>query len=163
MGIAKFFLARLSADVGFVRFNDARKPVVAVHLAHVLADFVAHAKRSRIRDPELALQFLGRDAMPGSREEVHGIEPLLQRRMRAMKDGPDHGENLKPAPRALIGRMATDAVKLARLAALRALDLVAVPKPHEVVQAAIVIRELGHKLVDRRAFCHGSLHRMKEA
>lgn len=132
---------------------------LAIQCPHVIPDLVRHAERGRVGHAQLALQFLGRDAVAGRGEQVHRIEPLLQGRMRPMEHGPDHRENLEPAPRALIGRMPADAVKLPVLAALGTVQLFAVTKLHEVVQASVVVWELLHKLLNGRGFCHVSLHR----
>jgi len=155
-------LARAAAALTARRATGQRFRL-AIDRAHVLADFVRHAERRRIRNPELALQFLGRDAMPGRSEQIHRIEPLLQRRMRLVEHGPDHREYLKPAPRALIGRVTADAVKLAVLAALRAIQAFAVAQHHQVIQASIIVRELLEKTLDCRGFCHVHLHSLRRA
>ena len=119
---------------------------VAVNLAHVLADFVANSPRRLVGHGKLALQFLGADTVACRGEQVHGVEPLLQRGTRLLKRRPGHGADLVSAPRAFVNRTLFDAVELARLAALRAFRLIAVADGPKVVQTSVVGREAFEKL-----------------
>lgn len=154
-----FLLSALpnTTDIGFVHFDMARQRRITVNGSHVFPDLVRHAKCGWVGHAQLPLQFLGRNAMPGSGEQIHRIEPFLKGCMRTVKHGPDHRVNLISAPSALIGRVTADAVKLPALAALRAIQPFAVTKLHEVVQTSVVIWELFHKLLDSRGLCHVSL------
>jgi len=134
-------LPRLAADVGFVGLDRARQAIVAVNLRHVLADFVAHPPRRFVGDGKLALQFLGRHAMPRRGEQVHGVKPLGQGRMRLVEGRPDHRVNVMTTPRTGIGWHFPDAGEAPFLATLRALKGFAVAKFHQIVKAAIVIRK----------------------
>ena len=154
-----FLLSALShaPNIGFVHFDMAGQGWIAVNAAHVFPDLVRHAKCGWVGHAQLPLQFLGRNAMPRCGEQIDRVVPFLKGCMRTVKHGPDHRENLEPAPRALIGLVTADAVKLPVLATLRATERWAVTKLHEVVQTSVVVWELFHKLLDSRGFCHVSL------
>ena len=75
--------AVLAADKCFVDFDrlaGAAKRVVAVHIAHILADQIAHAPSRLVRDAELTLDLLRRDAIPRRAKQVHHVKPIPQRR-----------------------------------------------------------------------------------
>jgi len=79
------FAGSLAADIRLIDFNMAGQGRLAVQVAHVFPDLVRHAEGGRVRDAQLALQLLRRDAMPCRGEQVHRVEPLLQRNMGAVK------------------------------------------------------------------------------
>ena len=85
--------------------------------------------------------------MPCRGEQVNGIKPLLQGRVRSVEDGASLGIYLITAPTALVGRMTPDPMKLPMLAALRAIQRLAVMLAHQEVQAPIIVRELLEKLL----------------
>ena len=92
-GAAPTFAGALAADHRLVDFNMGTATAnrrIAINLANVLADFVAHAPRRFVAYAQLALQFLGGHAMAGRREQVDRIKPLLQRRMRPIEERPRH-------------------------------------------------------------------------
>jgi len=147
----------LAADIGFIGFNMARQRRLAVNLAHVFADQVRHAEGGRIGHAQLALQFLGRNAVARSGEQVHRIEPLLQRNAGPLEHRSDHRMNVVAAPLAGIGRHLLKAGPAAFLAALLALKRFAVTQLHKVVKASVVVRELLKEIGDGRGVCHSFL------
>jgi trehalose-6-phosphatase len=84
-------LAVVAADKRLIRLNDtkATKRRIAINLAHELPDLVAHAEGALVGHAKLALQFHGRHAVPRDAEQVHGEEPVLQRRARLLERRPD--------------------------------------------------------------------------
>lgn len=135
-----------ATNVGFVNFNVARQIVVAVNLAHVLPDLVAHSPSSFVGDRQLALKLLSGDAMTGSSEQVDSVEPLLEGCTRACEGSSDHRANLMGAPLALIHRALAVLRKLAVFPALRAVQRVAIAHIHKVLKAGVIIWELLKKL-----------------
>ena len=67
---------------------------IAVHVAHVFADFMAHAPRRFVGHAKLALDLFRRHAVPGGREQKHDVEPVAQRRAGALKRSVGHRGNL---------------------------------------------------------------------
>lgn len=143
----------VTADVGLVHLDHARQRLLAVHGRHVLADFVPHPPSGLVRHAELALQLLGRDAVARRGEQVHGIEPVLQRGPAVFKDCTRHRVQMMTAPLARIGRLLLDAVPLRGTLTGRALVALAETGLKQVVEARLVIRELLEELADGRA--HG--------
>lgn len=82
--------AVLAADQGFIDFDVTANGRIAVNPREVLADFVAHAPSGLVVHRQLPLQFFRRNAVARRREQVHGIEPLLQRRVRLVERRSDH-------------------------------------------------------------------------
>lgn len=143
-----------SADIGFVHFDMARQAAIAVNVAHVFADFVAHAPRRFVGHAQLALQFLRRDAMPRRGEKIHRIEPFLQRRMRPLERRSCHRMDVMPAPLTGISGQFREARKAALPAAFGALKRLAVSDFHKVVQANIIIRETLEKVLNCERLSH---------
>ena len=141
-------------NIGFVNFDVAGQRRLTINLTHMFADFFSHAKRCWIRNSQLTLQFLRRYAVPCRGEQIHGIEPLLQRCMGPIKHSPDHRINLKTAPRAFIGGGTFNTMKFTSLPALRAFNSLAVAKLEKVVQTRIIIWKLFEKILDCRACKH---------
>ena len=154
--------APLAADISFIGLDMAGQRRLAVERAHVFPDLMRHAEGGRVADAQLALQFLGGHAMPRGREQVHRIEPFLQRYMRAVKGRADHGVNLMAAPCALVGWMTARPVKLTVLAAARAIQRFAAVKLHQIVKARIIVGKLLKKLLNVRAVLHRRILRTHE-
>ena len=112
--------ARHATDPRFVGFDMTAKHGIAVNMAHVLANLVTDAPRRLVCHTNLALQFLGRYAVPRRGEQVHGIEPLLQGRAGPLKGRSLHRVNVMTAPGAGIGRKLAETCKPPFLAAFRA-------------------------------------------
>ena len=142
----------LAADVGFIGLDMSGQRRLGIDQPHVLSNQMSHAEGGWVAHAQLALQFLCGDTMSRGRKQVHCVEPLLQRRVRPIKHSSDHREDFKSAPRALIGGVTPDPMKLPVLTALRAVQSFAMAKLHEIVQAGIVIRELLEKVLNCRAF-----------
>lgn len=149
-GPAPALTMRTTADIGFVGLNVPRQVVVAVDLGHVLANLVADTPSGLVGNPKLSLQFLGRDAMTRSCEQIHGVEPLLQRRRGTMERRARHRVNMVPAPRAAIGRELCKPGKLSLTPTLGASRDDAKAGFHKVLKARVVIRKLVEKLLN----CH---------
>jgi hypothetical protein len=93
-----------TTDQRFVGFNMPLQNVVAINLSHVLPDFMADAPSGLISDAQLPLEFLSGDAVPRRGEQVHGVEPFLERSAGVLEGRPDHGVNMVAAPRAAVRR-----------------------------------------------------------
>ena len=140
------FAGPFAANVGFIDLDVTRKRRIAINQPHVLPNLVGYPKGRRIGNAQLALNLFRRDTMARGGEQVHRIEPLLERHVRAMKGRSDHWVNVMTAPLALVGRFLADAMVLPALATLRTIKRVAVAKLHQVVQAGIVVREALEKI-----------------
>lgn len=160
-GEALLLTPALAADIGFVNLDVAGQRRIAVNGPHVVPNFMSHAERRGIRNPKLALQFLRGNTVARRAEQIHGVKPLLQRRMGTVKRRPDHRVNVMAAPLALISWLLTDTRKLALLPALRAIHRVAVAQFKQVVQTGIVVGKLLHKVDNGRVFGHFYLHLME--
>lgn len=146
--------AGLSTDVGFVGLRVARQPIVAIGRGYVLADLMAHAPSRLVRHAKLALEFLGRDAMPRSCEEVHGVKPLLERRMGRLKGRSDHRMNMMPTPGALVGGQLGNARKLAVLAALGTVQFQPEPEVYQAVEAGVIVGKPLEEVGNRELLGH---------
>ena len=144
----------VAAHHRFVCLDVARKLVVAVHNRQILADFVAHAPRRLVVHAQLALQFLGRHAVARRGEQIHRIEPLLQRRMRAMKRRSGHGVQMFTALAGVSGLLC-ELAEFAPLAAARAFAVRAKARLEQIVQAGVVIWKQRHELGDGHRLGHG--------
>ena len=85
------------ADEGLVNLDmltGTAKRIIAVHIAHVFADFMAHAPRRFVGHAKLALDLFRRNAVTGGREQEHDVEPIAQRRAGALKWSVSHRGNL---------------------------------------------------------------------
>lgn len=143
-----------AADERFVDFDVPAKRRIAVDNRHMLAEFMAHAPSRFIRHAQLALKFLRRHAMPGRGEQIHGIEPLLERRPGPLEGGSFHRADLIAAPLAAINRTFVQAVKLAVLATLGAIKSLAIADLHKMVQAGVVGWKSLKELLNRWGFGH---------
>ena len=147
-GESVLFAVPLAADIGFIDFNVIGKRRIAVNRAHVFADQMGHTERRGVGNAQLALQFLGRDAMPRRGEQIHGVKPLLKGRMGLVKRRSNHRVNVMAAPRAGISLLLPDPGKFAVLGTLRAINGFAVAKLHQVIKAGVVIGELLEKILN---------------
>ena len=100
VGKEAFFLRCLSADERLVNLNlfaKAAERRVAIDLAHVFADFVAHAPSRLVGHAKLALDLLCGNATPRRAEQKHNVEPVAQRSASAFKWSIGHRGNLVAA------------------------------------------------------------------
>ena len=145
-----------AADHRFVSFDVARQGRVAVHQTEVLADFMAHAPSRFVVHGQLALQFLGRNAVPGRGKQVHGVEPFLQWNMGFLERRSHHRVNVV-ATLAGIGRHFRQLLELASLEAARAFVSLAEALFEQVLKAGVIVREKLHKFGDRHGLRHGAV------
>ena len=129
------------AFVDFDRLAGSADRKIPVNVPHVLADQIAHAPRRFVRDAKLALNLFGGDAIPGGREQEHDEKPVPQRCPRALKGRPGSGVHLIAAMLASEAAAFLDPVIGRLLLALEAGQPLAEPDPHQMGQAAIVVRE----------------------
>lgn len=108
----------------------------------MLADLVADAPRRLIGHAELALQFLRRDAVPRHREQVHGIEPELQRRPGLLERRSNRRVQVVPATAARIGALCLDAIPARGKPALGARVVRPEARGEQVREAGFVVGEL---------------------
>lgn len=141
----------MTSDIGFINLDLAGKRKLAVHLCHVLADFVTHAPRRLVSHAKLAFQLFRGNPVAGSGEKVDRIEPRLQRSAAVLEKSPGGRVKVMTAPLASIGALGLETIPVGFLGALRA-DM-ALAKAHikKVVQTGFVIRELREKLGHCRA------------
>src|SRR5205814_1777727 len=135
--------------VDFHRHVRAADRFVTVQIGHVFADLIAHAPSRLVSHAKLALDALRGNAVPSRREQEHHVEPIAQRRTRAIKGSAGSRVKLVRAPVALIGAATANAAVFRRTPALGAVELVAVAHLKQVIEAAILSRELVLKLAKR--------------
>ena len=149
--------ALVPTDIGFVRFNygaDPAQRIVAIQRPHVFADFVAHAPSGFVGHADLALNFLGSDAVTRRAELEHDEEPIAQAGAGAVKGGSCGRIDLRSAPFASIRATGLHAVKASVLAALVALVALAKTNTHQVIEAAFFGRKAVLKLAESGGFAH---------
>ena len=143
------------ADIGFVNLHyrpETAYRIAAVNSGHILADFMAHAPSGFVGNAELALDFLGREAVTARREQEHDEEPVAQRRARALKRRSSHRRNLMAAILTRIDLACPHPVKVSVPTALGAVVAVAKANAHQVIEAGVLIRELSLKLAKSGRF-----------
>jgi len=126
------------ADIDFVNFDDASQfgRVVAARFPESLE----HEPRGLLRHPDLAVKLDAADTLPARDEQIHRIQPLVQRHLRPLEDGPSaDGEVEQTGVAAVVTALAhADAL---RLVAGRADGPVRPALPLEVEAGAFLIRE----------------------
>ncbi len=152
-----FATPALTADHGFVGFDMARKRRIAVNEAEILPKFVAHAPRRFVIHAKLTLQFLRGNTVARRCEQIHGVEPLLQWRVRIVERRADHWVNVITAALARIGWHLRKFVEFTDQAATRARKVCAVAHLEQVLQAGVIIGKHLHKLLDRYRLGHDRL------
>ena len=83
--LALVLVGFLAADIHLVDFDDAAQDAGVI--AASFAEPLEHEPRGFLRDPNLLRQLHRRDALAGRDEQIHGVEPLVQRDMAALEDG----------------------------------------------------------------------------
>lgn len=153
--ITRTFAGTRATDQRFVNFHvpsRTAEQVNAINFAHILPDHVAHAPSGLVRHAKLALDFLGRHAIPRCAELEHYKEPIAQRRAGAIKRRSCGRVNLVGAPLALV-RAATSHAAVAGIAkAPGAVEVSAVPDLEHVIQTAFLGREALLKLAKGGGF-----------
>ncbi len=129
----------LTTNVSFVNFNVTGQTIVTIGSGHVLTDFMTYAPCSLVGNAQLPLKLLSRDTMTGRSEQVHRVEPLLERCTRTLKRCASHWMNVVATPCTLISLYLFDSGKLAVLFALRAIQFKAETNTHQMIQTGIVV------------------------
>ena len=148
--------AHFAANERLVNLNVSAKHRVAVHVRHVSADQMSHAKRRGVADAQLALQFLCGNPVARRGEKVDCIEPLHERRMAVREDCALHRVNVVAAI-AGVGGLLGELPKLADFAAFRAPEVLAEPQAHQVLKAGFLSLEAVEKVLNCERFCHGEV------
>ena len=141
---------RPAANISFINLDLAGQRKFAVNFRHVLSDLMADAKRALVSHAKLSLKFFGRDAMPRSGEQIHGIEPKLQRCPAVFKQSADCRVKMMAATLAGIRTLRFNPMPLGFLFALRARIVLAKASLKNMVQAGFVVAVLREKLSN----CH---------
>ena len=147
----------LAADVAFVRLDNAVQARVAVHLGHVLPYLVAHAPGRLVGDAKLTLQLHRGDAVPRRDEQVHGVEPLLERRAGQRERRVLHGVDVMAAI-AGVSRHLAQTMPRADLPAFRTGVLATEAHLEQVVQASVIVREAAEEVGNGERASHVILH-----
>lgn len=146
----------LAADESLVGLDNAAtgaaKAVVAVNVAHVLPDQVAHAPSGLVRHANGALDFLGRHAVARRAEHEHDVEPVAQGRARVLERRPGSRVDLKPAEIALVAAASLYAMEVRELAAFAAFVTLSVARLHQMIEAGFIRRESLLELAKGRKF-----------
>ena len=137
----------------FVGFDMARQWRVTVHNGEVLADFMACAPRGFVVHRKLALQFLGGHAVARRGEQVHRIEPLLQRHVRPMEWRSSHRVNVLTALAGICGHL-RELFVFSGLAAAGAFVIRAKASFEQMLKAGVVVGEHLHELGDWHRLGH---------
>ena len=92
----------LAAHKGFIHFHDAEqcrafKRVVS----HRFPDAVAEIPSSLVRDSQGTVKLMGRNSLLGYAHEVDGSEPLADRKVGIVHDGPGRSTEMIAAPKAI--------------------------------------------------------------
>ena len=139
-----------SADVGFINLDLTGQRKFAVNFRHVLTDLMTNAKRAFVGYAKLPLQFFSRNAVPRSGEQIHRVEPELQRCPAIFKQCADCRVKMMSATLARIGALRFNPMPLGFVFALRAGIALAETNFKKVIQAGFVIAKLREKFSD----CH---------
>jgi len=131
--------------------------VVAVHIAHVVADQAGHAPSRLVGHADGALDFLGAQAVTRCAEQEHDVEPVAQARAGLFKRRPGGGIDLIAAMLALIRTARLHAVVFGLALALGADVPLAVAGAHQVFKAGVFGREPLLELAEGRTFRGGLL------
>jgi hypothetical protein len=113
---------------------------------------MAHAPRGFVGDADLSLDALGSNAVPRRREQEHDVEPIAKAGAGAIERRSGGRIELVGAPVALIRTAATNAAVLRRTVALGAVEVSPVANLKQVIEAAILSRELVLKLAEGGGF-----------
>ena len=71
----------LAPEVGIVDLDPAGELAAPLPQAHHFHELVLHQQRALVANPEVALQFQGREVVLGLGEQVHGQEPARERQL----------------------------------------------------------------------------------
>jgi len=139
------------AVVGFVGLNDLAAPAEhSAVLSHGFADAVAEEPSRFVGHTKHAVELVARDALLTGRDERSGHEPLMERNLGALENGPDRHRVLLVAMAALVQAWARAVFGLGRdfglairAAAVRAYRAVRPAKRLKVLACGVRVFELG--------------------
>lgn len=119
---------------------------------------MADPPRRLVGHAQLALQFLCRNAVPRCREQVHRIEPQLQRRPGLLERRANSRMQVMAAPFTGISALCLDPIPAGRTVTLRA-DMPG-PKPNieQMLKASFIVRELGEESASGEGLRHASFY-----
>jgi hypothetical protein len=140
-----------STDIGFVNLDFTRQGKFTVNLRHVVSDLMTDAPCRLVSNAKLPFQLFRGNAMPGRGEQVNRVEPRLQRSAAIFKQCARRRVNVMSAPLTGESASGSHARPVGFLGALRANMALAKATFKDVLQAGLVIRELGEKFFDRDA------------
>ncbi len=136
-----------SADVGLINFDLAIERKFIVHLCHVISDLMAHAPRCLIGHAKLPFQFLCRNAMPGSGEQINREEPRLQGSAAILKQCSDSRVKVMAADATTKGAFGLNPIPLGFALALRAFVTLTKAHVEKVFKTGLIIWELSKKFL----------------
>lgn len=83
--LALVLVGFLTANIHLVDLDEAAQDGRIVPAG--FAEPLKHEPRGLLRDPDLLRQLKAGNALPGRDQQIHGVEPLVQRDMAALEDG----------------------------------------------------------------------------
>ena len=83
--LALVLVGFLAANIHLVDLDEAPQDGRIVPAG--FAEPLKHEPRGLLRDPNLLRQLKAGNALPGRDQQIHGVEPLVQRDMAALEDG----------------------------------------------------------------------------
>ena len=86
-----------TADIGLVHLDDAGEQTVAFEFLERFANAVTQVPRGLVRDFERALHLVRGDTLPRLDHQVERHEPLEEREVRVVEDGPGRRRELVAA------------------------------------------------------------------
>jgi len=149
--VATAHSATFAAHIRFIHFHFAKKRELAINLRDVLTNLMPHAPRAFVRHSKLSLQFLSRNAVPGSGKKVDRIKPELQRSAAVLKGSANRRVKVMAAPLAGVGPFRLNLVPVRLALAFRAGMALAKTYGENVCKAGIVRGELLEKVPNRDA------------
>jgi hypothetical protein len=132
------------------------KLIITINLGQIFAKFMGHAPCRLVMHAKLAFEFFCRDAVARRSEEIHRVEPFLQRYASAAERRSYHRMNMIPAI-AGIGGHSGQLAEFPGFAAALANDILTISLPEKMRQTRVIIRELCEKVLNCNALCHVSL------
>lgn len=151
-GAATFVLVpvlRLTADEGFVRFDDAHQ-LAEILILHTGTDAMAHMPRGAVgAEPEHAVYLQSANAFLADQHEVNDFEPLRQRFVGVLEHSADqHREAVAVGVTLFAGPVIGTAWKFVRVhsAATRAANASRPAAGNQIVFARLIGRELAFQL-----------------
>lgn len=146
-----------ATNESFVNFNVTAKIAVTVHKTHEFTNFMTDAPCGLVGHVELALEFLGRYAMPSGRKQVDRVEPELQGGAGLFKGSARARVDMMPTKFAAKGGTIGQAIIFGRLPTFHAITAAAIAQIHHVQKARVIVGEFLEKLFDTQFLSHAYL------